>query len=535
MLLLFWCQYHMKSDDVTLIWIKCYLFWCQYHMKIFQDVHVMMFIGFGFLMTFLKKYGQSAVGLNFLLTAVVLQWATIMQGIHANHYHTPIEINIVSLLGADFAAAAVLISFGAVLGKTSPLQLVVMAVIEIAIFAANEHLGLGIFKVGLLNETIRERCRGAKKPPVGYQVNDGTNIKEWKRFLRSTTTEDSVTLYLAQKIIHNQMLPVPPTSGAWIQHIRRAHCQSVIWELELIPHPIVLDPLKLDCILEDNRLVPKLSDIDPAPTTVVSDVGGSMFVHVFGAYFGIGVSVMLFKRPQRGHEKNGANYNSDIFAMIGTLFLWMFWPSFNSALAVGDARHRAIINTYYSLSACVLSTFAFSSLVSKEKFDMVHIQNATLAGGVAVGTAANMMIEPYGAMLIGVFSGLLSVIGYRYIQNVIVTKYNNSNPSLQRIPDRNSTLFEDIEVSFGDVEPNAGRSAKEQSLYQLIALGVTFIIAIAGGLITGGIMRLPIFSPLDEDDLFDDERNYELEDDEEKNMNEKENNLHYAEDETTKV
>merc|ERR1711964_561098 len=28
---------------------------------IFQDVHVMIFIGFGFLMTFLKKYGLSAI------------------------------------------------------------------------------------------------------------------------------------------------------------------------------------------------------------------------------------------------------------------------------------------------------------------------------------------------------------------------------------------------------------------------------------------------------------------------------------------
>lgn len=28
----------------------------------FQDIHVMIFIGFGFLMTFLKRYGYSAVG-----------------------------------------------------------------------------------------------------------------------------------------------------------------------------------------------------------------------------------------------------------------------------------------------------------------------------------------------------------------------------------------------------------------------------------------------------------------------------------------
>ena len=45
----------------------------------------------------------------------------------------------------------------------------------------------------------------------------------------------------------------------------------------------------------------------------------------------------------------------------------------------------------------------------------MHVQNATLAGGVAVGTSADMMIGTYGALLIGSVAGVLSVIGYRYI------------------------------------------------------------------------------------------------------------------------
>jgi ammonia channel protein AmtB len=46
----------------------------------------------------------------------------------------------------------------------------------------------------------------------------------------------------------------------------------------------------------------------------------------------------------------------------------------------------------------------------------VHIQNSTLAGGVAVGTAADMMLYPYGAVAVGIVAGILSVIGYAYIQ-----------------------------------------------------------------------------------------------------------------------
>ena len=40
----------------------------------FSGVSIMMFIGFGYLMTFLKRYGMGAVGLTMLITVVALQW-----------------------------------------------------------------------------------------------------------------------------------------------------------------------------------------------------------------------------------------------------------------------------------------------------------------------------------------------------------------------------------------------------------------------------------------------------------------------------
>lgn len=59
----------------------------------------------------------------------------------------------------------------------------------------------------------------------------------------------------------------------------------------------------------------------------------------------------------------------------------MYWPSFNSAVSHhGDAQHRAAINTYCSLAACVLIAVALSSALHKKgKLDMVSSGRA--AGG----------------------------------------------------------------------------------------------------------------------------------------------------------
>lgn len=46
----------------------------------------------------------------------------------------------------------------------------------------------------------------------------------------------------------------------------------------------------------------------------------------------------------------------------------------------------------------------------------VHLQNASLAGGVAVGTIAPMIIQPWGAVLIGFVSGALSTSSFKYTQ-----------------------------------------------------------------------------------------------------------------------
>jgi ammonium transporter Rh len=154
-----------------------------------------------------------------------------------------------------------------------------------------------------------------------------------------------------------------------------------------------------------------------------NDAGESMYVHTFGkkkifdffgtktnyfsvgAYFGLTIAFVLFRSNvlQSPHEKS--RYASDIFSIIGTIFLFCFWPSFNAATTSGIDRLRAVTNTYVSICASVIGAFTMSTIVGKGKLDMIHIQNSTLASGMPVGTVAPSNIGLHGAMIIGTLAG----------------------------------------------------------------------------------------------------------------------------------
>ncbi|XP_053571980.1 ammonium transporter Rh type C-like [Bombina bombina] len=375
-----------------------------YRYPSFQDVHVMVFVGFGFLMTFLMFYGYGGVGFNFLLAAFAIQWAILMQGWFHSFYDGKIFIGVINLVNADFCAASVCIAFGAVLGKVSPVQVLVMTLFQVTLFAVNEWI--------LLNK------------------------------------------------LH------------------------------------------------------------------VIDAGGSMTIHTFGAYFGLTVAWIL-RRPKlkERNDKEVSTYHSDLFSMIGTLFLWMYWPSFNSAISkAGDAQQRAVINTYCSLAASVLSTFAISSAVNKTgKLEMVHIQNATLAGGVAVGTAGEMVLTPYGSLIVGFICGIVSTLGYAYLSPFLLRKIGLQDTcgvnNLHGMPGIIGGIVgavtaaaategvytrEGLIAMFGFEGEFANRTPSIQGGYQAAGICVSLAFGFVGGTIVGFILKLPIWGePTDENCFVD--------------------------------
>jgi len=177
----------------------------------------MIFVGFGFLMVFLKTHSWTSVGFNFMIAAWSLQIAMLSVGFWHQVMETEkewhkIHLDVPAMILGDFAAAAVLISLGAILGKHSLMQLWILATLEIIFFGLNEAICM----------------------------------------------------------------------------------------------------VKLGAV----------------------DLGSSITVHTFGAYFGL-AACYFFDNKKAIEDKTdrcSGNYNSQLIAMVGTLFLFMYWPSFNAAL-----------------------------------------------------------------------------------------------------------------------------------------------------------------------------------------------------------
>lgn len=97
--------------------------------------------------------------------------------------------------------------------------------------------------------------------------------------------------------------------------------------------------------------------------------------------------------------------------MIGTVFLWMYWPSFNAGYFHINQTEKALIiaNTVLSLTGSCLGSFTLSTIV-RGKFSMEDILNASLAGGVIIGAPCGIITNPLASLLIGFCVGSLSTV-----------------------------------------------------------------------------------------------------------------------------
>lgn len=209
------------------------------------------------------------------------------------------------------------------------------------------------------------------------------------------------------------------------------------------------------------------------------DSAGSIVIHAFGAYFGLGLTIAITKKNQRDKAIEG-DETSDRFSMLGSMILWIFWPSFCSAIVPEADFEKTVVNTVLALCGATIITYVFSTAFRKGKPSIADIANASLAGGVAIGATCNLVSAPI-AFLIGIFAGGICVIGYVFIQPLL-QKYLKivdtcGVHNLHGMPG----LLGGIIAIF--VVPDAAKA-------QVIGILFTVSLALVGGIVTGYIIKL---------------------------------------------
>ncbi len=207
------------------------------------------------------------------------------------------------------------------------------------------------------------------------------------------------------------------------------------------------------------------------------DTGGSVVIHAFGAYFGLGVAAgTLAKFSELPAAENDKTSNQ--FALLGSMILWLFWPSFTSALVAPDRVVLTAINTVFALCGATLATFIVSRWI-RGKVEIADIANAALAGGVAIGSICNLT-NPGFAMLIGISAGALSTIGYAII-----------SPKLEKLIKGTDTCgINNLHGMPGILGGLTGIAITGAASVQILGIAVTVLLAFSCGKISGIILDM---------------------------------------------
>ncbi|NXQ02309.1 RHBGB protein, partial [Vidua macroura] len=359
----------------------------------FQGVHVQVLLSFGLLVVFLSRYGPGSAAISVLITAFAIQWAVLTQGVFHFFLNGKIYVGAQSMVSADFCTAAVLISTGAVLGRVSPVQMLLLALLEVTLCTLNEYILLSLMGV--------------------------------------------------------------------------------------------------------------------------SDSGRSLTVHTFGAYFGLMVSRVLYqphKDKRKREEQQDKGHQTDVFAVVGTIYLWIFWPSFTSTTTTvhHNDENWAVLNTYFSLVASTVSTFILSPVLHEESTPrMVQIQDATLAGMAMMGMAGEMLVTPFGALIAGFLVGLISLLGFRFFTPVLRSRLKIQDTcgvhnthglpgilgallgTLLTLLATADTYGYRLELVFPLVAQGS-QTVTDQAIIQLSALPLTLLLAGLGGCLTGAVLKIKV-------------------------------------------
>lgn len=233
-------------------------------------------------------------------------------------------------------------------------------------------------------------------------------------------------------------------------------------------------------LLGDSFLIPKGNFLDTA---------GSVFIHTFGAFFGLGMVWFLTSEKEENLPIISSKISNQ-FALLGSMFLWVFFPAITSSLVPVQDIPYTVINTVLAICGATMATYVFTIII-REKIEVMDLMRATLAGGVAI-SATCRFAKPGYSILIGMIAGAICVVGYTLIQPRIERRFHIVDTCSVHVVHGFTGIFGGLAALAlywgGGHGPGADPIGEIVPKYQILGIILTVAIAFCSGTITGKIV-----------------------------------------------
>ena len=238
------------------------------------------------------------------------------------------------------------------------------------------------------------------------------------------------------------------------------------------------------------------------------DTGGALYVHLFGATFALSISVVLFcsskakNKIQRYEYLNVSDYFSNITSFLGLLILFVFFPSFNSALSRNQENvNRARINTYLSLFGSVVGSLVTSGILNEGRVVLEQIIYGTLTGGIIISGCCTVCFYHWAALILGTLSAVIAVVLLSKIKQYFIIWGLKDTCNVLIIHGIFGLLggfitpmfisgLNNEDIKLYELFIDTGRSKARQAGIQVGGLFITLGISFVGGIATGFLMKV---------------------------------------------
>jgi Amt family ammonium transporter len=152
-------------------------------------------------------------------------------------------------------------------------------------------------------------------------------------------------------------------------------------------------------------------------TMGVLDYAGGTVVHINAGVAGLVAALVLGKR--HGYGKVAHAPHNLTLSIIGAALLWVGWFGFNagSAVSAGVNAGMAMVVTQIAAAAAALA-WMFSEWLARGKPSVLGIISGAIAGLVAI-TPASGFVDPMGALIIGIVSGIVCFVAATTVKNAL--------------------------------------------------------------------------------------------------------------------